>query len=196
MCGVTTHIVTAVEIKDKDASDTRQLPELLRKTKINFDVQELMADKAYGSLDNYEKCVELGVTPFIAFKTSHNGAAKGKYSEEAKKLWRKMLWMFQFHEEEFLSHYHQRSNVETVFSMIKAKFDGRVRGKSETAALNEVLCKIVCHNICCVIAASFKFQGVDLERLFSSSTATLEMEAVRHQIAPISERPPSCGPPP
>ena len=145
--------------------------------------------KAYGSYDNYEACIEFGVTPYIAFKTSHNGAAKGNHSEEAKRLFRKMLAMWNYHGEEFLSHYHQRSNVETVFSMMKAKFGGNVRSKSETAALNEVLCKVVCHNICCLIAASFKFEGLNLESLYSSPAAAPGIGAVPQEIAQISESP-------
>jgi hypothetical protein len=35
--------------------------------------------------------------------------------------------------------------------MIKAKFRDHVRSKTDIAMKNEVLCKIVCHNICCLI---------------------------------------------
>ena len=39
--------------------------------------------------------------------------------------------------EEFLTHYHKRSNVETTFHMIKAKFGQRLRDrKTLTAALS------------------------------------------------------------
>jgi hypothetical protein len=37
--------------------------------------------------------------------------------------------------------------------MVKAKFGDSVRSKAEAAMVNEVLCKFLCHNICCVIAA-------------------------------------------
>ena len=47
--------------------------------------------------------------------------------------------------------YHRRSNVETTFSMIKAKFGQRLRAKTPVAQMNEALCKVLCHNICCVI---------------------------------------------
>ena len=47
--------------------------------------------------------------------------------------------------------YHKRSNVESTFSMIKAKFGGAIRSKGDTAIINEALCKVLCHNICCVI---------------------------------------------
>ena len=49
--------------------------------------------------------------------------------------------------EEFLQHYHKRSNVETTFHMIKAKFGDSLRSKTDRALINEALCKILCHNI-------------------------------------------------
>jgi len=53
----------------------------------------------------------------------------------------------------FLAHYHKRSNVETAFSMIKGKFGDAVRSKSDTGQLNEVLWKVLCHNLCVLIQA-------------------------------------------
>jgi hypothetical protein len=170
MCGVDSHIVTAVVIKDKDANDGVQFPELLKQTTQNFQVDEVCADKAYATLPIYAACAEYGVTPYIAFKINNTGLGKGRSGQEHKKpsgkLWQKMYHTFQMHEEEFFTHYHQRSNVETVFSMIKAKFGNEVRSKNETAALNEVLCKIVCHNICVLITMMFEF-GIDLDDLIA-----------------------------
>jgi transposase len=143
MCGVTTHIVTAVEIKDRDASDTKLLPALVDATAKNFELKEVSADKGYGSLSNYEAIAKHGAVPYIAFKSIHTGRGGG--------LWQRMFHMFQFNRTEFAAHYHKRSNVEAVFSMIKAKFRDHVRSKSDVAMLNEVLCKIICHNICCLI---------------------------------------------
>ncbi len=62
-----------------------------------------------------------------------------------------MFHYFQFRREEFLKHYHQRSNVESTFSMVKAKFRDHVRSRGDVSMKNEVLCKLLCHNICCVI---------------------------------------------
>ena len=39
------------------------------------------------------------------------------------------------------------SNVESTFSMVKAKFRDHVRSKTDMAMKNEVLCKFLCHNI-------------------------------------------------
>lgn len=49
------------------------------------------------------------------------------------------------------THYHKRSNVESTFSMVKSKFGEFVRSKLPTAQVNEVLCKILAHNLCVLI---------------------------------------------
>jgi transposase len=143
MCGVKTNIVTAVEIRDKDASDTKLLPDLVNTTAQNFTLNEISADKGYGSVKNYKAIQYRGATPYIAFKSTHTGRAGG--------LWQRMYHLWQFHRDEFSQHYHKRSNVESTFSMIKAKFRDHVRSKTNVAMVNEVLCKIICHNICCLI---------------------------------------------
>ena len=148
MCGVKTNIVTAVEIRDKDASDTKLLPNLVDATAENFTLSEVSGDKGYGSLNNYAVIDKHGATPYIAFKSIHTGKGGG--------LWAKMFHYFQYRREEFLEHYHKRSNVETTFSMIKAKFRAHVRSKTDVAMVNEVLCKILCHNICVLIQESYE----------------------------------------
>jgi transposase len=64
-----------------------------------------------------------------------------------------MYHYFAYQRDTFLAHYHKRSNVETTFSMIKAKFGGSLRPKSETGQRNEALCKVVAHNLCVLISA-------------------------------------------
>jgi transposase len=148
MCGVRTNIVTAVEIKDKNASDTKLLPALVDATAENFKLNEVSADKGYGSLKNYKAIQYHGATPYIAFKSIHTGKGGG--------LWQKMFHYYNFNRDQFLQHYHKRSNVESTFSMIKAKFRDHVRSKTDVAMVNEVLCKVLCHNICCLIQESYE----------------------------------------
>src|SRR5262249_36257233 len=109
----------------------------------NFKLEEVSGDKAYSSRANLEVIDHFGATPLIPFKTSANGKAGG--------LWAKMFHYFCYRQQEFLARYHRRSNVESTFSMIKAKFGDAVRSKSDAAMKNEVLCKIVCHNIVVLI---------------------------------------------
>ncbi|MGC9963199.1 MAG: transposase, partial [Acidimicrobiales bacterium] len=60
--------------------------------------------------------------------------------------------MFAYQRDTFLARYHQRSNVECTFSMIKRKFGDSLRSKSDTGMMNEVLCKVIAHNLCVLIA--------------------------------------------
>jgi transposase len=144
ICGVKTNIVTAVEIHDQDAADCPLFKPLVEKTAEHFTVKEVPADKAYLSHENLALVDGLGGTAYIPFKSN---------SAENDGLWAKMFHYFQFRRDEFLQHYHQRSNAESTFSMVKAKFRDNVRAKTDVALKNEVLCKFLCHNICCVIAA-------------------------------------------
>ncbi|HVK17556.1 MAG TPA: transposase, partial [Fimbriiglobus sp.] len=102
----------------------------------------------------FEAVADCGGTGFIAFKASHNGSSGG--------LFGKMFHYFQYRREEFLKHYHQRSNIESTFSMIKRKFGSYVRSRTTTAQVNEVLCKILCHNIVVLIHEQHEL-GIEAE---------------------------------
>lgn len=143
ICGVKTNIVTAVEIAERHANDCPQFPALVNRTAENFAVKEVPADKAYLSKENLELVERLGGTAYVPFK-SNNVAG------EAGTLWERMFFYYQFRREEFLKHYHQRSNAESTFSMLKAKFRDHVRSRTDTPMRNEVLCKFLCHNLCVV----------------------------------------------
>jgi hypothetical protein len=55
-----------------------------------------------------------------------------------------------------MQNYHKLSNVESTFHMIKSKFGDSLRSKTRTAQINEALCKVLCHNICCLIQSMFE----------------------------------------
>ena len=84
------------------------------------------ADKAYLSHDNLALVNGLGGTPFVPYKMNSQAG-------EAGSLWEKMYFYFQFRRDEFLKHYHLRSNIESTFSMVKAKFRDHVRSKTNVA---------------------------------------------------------------
>jgi transposase len=64
-----------------------------------------------------------------------------------------LLGYFMMHREEFLSVYHKRSNAESTFSAIKRVFGDSLRSKTLPAQINEVLLKVLAHNIRCLIHA-------------------------------------------
>lgn len=81
-----------------------------------------------------------------------------------------MFHFYSLNRDEFLNNYHRRSNVETTFSMIKAKFGSRIRSKGKTAQVNEALCKVLCHNLVCVIQSIFEF-GIEASYCAGGSSA-------------------------
>lgn len=151
MTGVKTNVVTSVELTDGDGADSPYLPPMVRETAQNFRLRDVTADKGYLSVDNVETIDEFGGRAFIPFKNNSTGA-----SESRDDLWKKCFHYFSFKRDEFLRHYHKRSNVESTFSMIKAKFGDAVRSKTDTAMRNEILCKILSHNICRLIHAMYE----------------------------------------
>lgn len=183
MCGVKTNIITAVEIGGKNAHDSPMLPALIEKTSDNFTMSEVSADKAYGSIKNYDAISYVGAVPYIPFKEYQSykdpDRPRNQWSRQTRSdrvvnhlLWNKMYHLFKFHEEEFRAHYHKRSNVETTFSMIKAKFGGNVKSKTDIAMTNEALCKIVCHNICVLIQEMHEL-GIDVNFLSAQKILSL-----------------------
>ncbi|AIF82371.1 transposase family protein [Candidatus Nitrososphaera evergladensis SR1] len=144
-CGLKTNVITAVQLTDGDRPDHPYFQPLLEKTAQSFNLKEAVADKAYLSRTNLQFVEDLGGKPFIPFKVNSRGLAIGAPA------WNRMYHYFNLHRDDFMKHYHKRSNVETAFHMIKTKFREYVRSKDETAQFNEVLLKILCHNICVVI---------------------------------------------
>ena len=149
--GVKTNVVTAVEITDRFAGDSPLFKPLVQRTAANFVMDDVSADKAYLSNDNLAVVVRNAAMPYIPFKIDSN-----PHSEKATNLWTRMYHYFAYNQERFFKHYHKRSNVETTFMMIKAKFGDALRSKTDRAQINEALCKVLCHNICCLIGAMYE----------------------------------------
>jgi transposase/predicted nucleic acid-binding Zn finger protein len=153
MCGVNTHVVTSVEVSPTETADAPQLPQLVNTTAKTFDISEVSADKAYSTRKCLHAIEAVNGTPYIPFKSY----SKGKQgSRKFDGLWSRMWHFYSFNQSAFLEHYHKRSNVESTFSMIKMKFGGSVRSKSPVAQVNEVLCKVLCHNICVLIQSIYE----------------------------------------
>jgi transposase len=154
ICGVKTHVVTSVEATPYESADTVQFPSLVNQTAKTFNINEISADKAYSDRRNLLAAQATGGVAYIPFKSNSTGM--GDHHHKFDGLWNHMWHFYHCNRETFLEHYHKRSNVETTFSMIKAKFGSSVRAKTPTAQVNEVLCKVLCHNICVLIQSIYE----------------------------------------
>jgi hypothetical protein len=154
ICGAVTHVVSDAIVADGNSADCPLLPELVNNTAQTFQVERVCADKAYLSHANFDAVERVGAVPYIRFKVGNTG--------EGPALWRRMWGLFVYKQAEWAAAYHARSQVETVFSMVKAKFGANVLAKSLTAQKNEVLAKILAHNICRLVHCLHEF-GVAAE---------------------------------
>jgi transposase len=171
MCGVRTNVICSIRVTPGEVADSKLLPELVTSTAQKFKVREVLADKGYSSRKNLEAVRRHGGIPYIAFRRGATAKTKGNL------VWRDMVRFFRDHKEEFLAHYHLRSNVESVFSMIKRKQGASLKTKSYVAQVNELLCKALVHNICVLIqeiyvsGVTVDFQALAEDELMCKSLA-------------------------
>ena len=157
-CGVKTNIITAVNITKGYNADSPQFKDLVLKTNRIYDIREVSADKAYSSRENLNIVSQIGRIAFILFKK--NVTKKSRMSGSF--LWKRMFKFYSEHQEEFMQHYHKRSNSESTFHMLKIKFGSHLRSKYEIGQINEILAKCLCHNLCVLTQEMFEL-GINVD---------------------------------
>ena len=159
-CGVKSKIITAAVVTPGESSDSRQMPAMVNTTARNFTIWDFSADKGYVGRGNFTAVDDVGGVAYIPFKKD-SVARNSHHKQDAQAdLWSKMFHYYHLHREEWLVHYHRRSNAESCFWMVKSKFGGAVRGKTPTARVNEVYVKLLCHNLVVLAKAMVEF-GID-----------------------------------
>lgn len=142
--GAKTNAIMAVNVTEGNRNDSPEFLGLVKSTSKRFNVKEVSADKAYLSAENLEGVEALGANPLIPFKSNSRPDGNGP-------TWNRLCCYFQAYRDDFLDRYHKRSNVEATFSAIKRKFGPAIRAKNEHAQINEVLVKVLCHNLTCLV---------------------------------------------
>jgi transposase len=159
MCaGTKTNIVASIAITDGDSADSPQFGHLVRKTAEGFIINEVSADMGYSSRNNLDIVGGIGANAYVPFKKNATGKADGSA------LWSKMYHYFQLNRDEFMEHYHKRSNIEATNAAIKRKFGETLKSKNPTAQVNELLAKIVAYNLTVVIHEMYE-NGINPEFL-------------------------------
>jgi transposase len=153
MCGVLSNIVTAVEISKGNAGDSPFLKQLYKTTALHFRLREVLADKAYSSLENMRLVSKGEGIFFCPFKSN----AKAEHRTKDP-LWTILYHLFSLNTEWFYEHYHKRSNVESTFSMMKRNFGEYLWSRRYTAQVNEALCKVICHNLSVINNCIFQME--------------------------------------
>ncbi len=157
MTGVKTNVVTAVVIAGRDAGDSPQFKPLVDATAEHFDVKEVPADKAYLAHDNLDLLHAMGGTAYIPFKSNSTPGEPGS-------LWERTFHFYQYRREDFLKHYHQRSNVESTLQHGEGESSATTFAARTTVAMvNEVLCEVsLPQHLTCVIQSQCEL-GIEPE---------------------------------
>ena len=125
-------IILRSEIHKSPRHDCKDFKPLLNGLKTKF----VCADKGYDSYENHNfVCNKLNAKSFIKLKKWES--RRGKYfgsRNRAKKIYTDKI-------------YHQRSKVETIFSVIKRKYGSALRSKSFATQKKEVICKLIAYNL-------------------------------------------------
>ena len=162
--GVKTNVVAAVAITDAYSNDSPQFGPLVKKTAQGFTINEITADMAYSSRLNLQLVENEGGKAYIPFKKNATGRAGGSA------IWKKMFHYFQLNRDEFMEHYHKRSNIEATNAAIKRKFGETLKSKNPVAQVNELLAKIIAYNLTVVIHEMYE-NGIQPEFLHLKSEA-------------------------
>ncbi|MCL5786674.1 MAG: transposase [Candidatus Marsarchaeota archaeon] len=84
--GVSMRIITSVGVLPENSGDSPQSIPLAEKThNAGFTIDEMSADKAYGSRDTDVYVDQISGTPYIAFRSDATGKPRG-----SSHIWRKM----------------------------------------------------------------------------------------------------------
>ena len=101
----------------------------------------VFADMGYLSRANFQLCMDKKGCLFVPFKKNSRGGSRGSSAWKfAFNLWKKCKWIYE-------NIYHQRSKVESVFSVIKKRFGDKVNCKSAIMRRKEIALRLIAYNL-------------------------------------------------
>lgn len=154
ICGVKTNVIAAATYTKGIDNDSPEFPKLLHDASKRFRILEVSADKAYNAVENFRAVKDVGAVPFIPFRHNASGFSGGFFEE--------MFHFYRLRRKEFRDRYLLRNNAESTASMLKRRFVGPLDSRTDPAIENEVLCRVLAHNLCRVIQSHFEL-GIETE---------------------------------
>lgn len=165
LVGTKTNVIAAATVTDRDANDYPQFVPLIENGAKTFAMTEVSADKAYIGRGNIAAVVAAGAEPYIPFRSN-------ALDDATSPLWSKLFHLYNYRVDEFLPHYHRRSNAESTFSMMKRVLGDTLRSKTDDAQRNELLLMVVAHNIRTMVQSIFEL-GITVPGLSACTQTAL-----------------------
>lgn len=149
LVGTKTNVIASAVVTESATNDYTQLAPLVTDAAKSFTMAEISADKAYLGHSNLSAIDAVGAVAYIPFKNNSR-------DDPTSPTWTKLWHLYNYRIDEFLPHYHRRSNVETTFSMMKRVFTDTLRSKTFGAQQNELLLLVIAHNIRTLVHSIFE----------------------------------------
>jgi len=113
----------------------------------------VFADKGYLSRANFQLCADKKGCAFIPFKKTSTAKPNSNPAWKfAFNLWSKCKWVYK-------SIYHQRSKVESVFSVIKKRFGDKVSCRSAIMRRKEIALRLISYNLRILICYQYSIEN-------------------------------------
>ena len=106
-----------------------------------YDLGDVYADSGYLSVNNCWVIVMKGGTPYIRPKKTTTGRRNNG------RAFTEMIERYKENKEEWMRKYHQRSNIEAVFSSLKRRLGGFVTSIKRQIQHTEIALKIIVYNL-------------------------------------------------
>jgi len=107
-----------------------------------FLIENVLADAAYSSKDNYALCKRLGIMGvYIDFRSN------ASYTRSKSDIWKEKLKLFKEQKAIWKESYRYRILVEQVFSAIKRKMVNYLRSRNDVSQDIELLLKCLVYNL-------------------------------------------------
>ena len=116
-------------------------PEFKKLIKHLPELGAVLGDKGYSSRNNCQLAADKNGIPFLHFKDNATSKARGKPA------WIISIRAFKNNTEEWLSVYHLRSIIESVFSSIKKRWGSYLLSRKKWMQKKELSLKVLSYNV-------------------------------------------------
>ena len=124
--------------------EVTQLEQLLEPL---YDLGDVYADSGYLSRENCYVIKRKGGTPFIRPKKNSTGVGIHGKKIVYGDPFTEMIEQYKDNPSKWMKKYHQRSNIEAVFSALKRKLGGYVSSMKRSIQQVEIAFKIIVYNL-------------------------------------------------
>jgi len=131
-------LILACRVRLMPSNDNRDFKPLMEKAAV-FSPSTVCADKAYDAEQNLRFLKAKGIEALIPVRTGQCKPHRTKLRKRLLKLWNT--------KPSLEKRYHQRSKLETIFSVIKRRLGGCLRSRLHTTMKREVKIKTLCYNL-------------------------------------------------